>query len=178
VEPVVETERLAKRYGSSHGIEEISISVDRGEVFGFLGPNGAGKTTTVRTLLDFLHPTSGRATIFGLDSRRGSREIRARLGNPSGDFAVDPRLTGRELLGFCAQVRGIRGSGATVVLAHRFEAELDRRIGDLSRGNRQKIGLIQALFHEPKLLFLDEPTTGLDPHAVGLETTAIGPCSA
>ena len=160
---VIETEHLSKDYGSARGIEDVSITVERGEVYGFLGPNGAGKTTTIRTLLDLLHPTGGRALIFGLDSHNASREIRARLGNLPGDFTCDPRLTGREFLEFCADVRGLPGFGSGSVLAQRFEADLDRRIGDLSRGNRQKIGLIQALFHDPELLMLDEPTTGLDP---------------
>jgi ABC-2 type transport system ATP-binding protein len=160
---VIETERLTKRYGSQRGIEDVSIAVEPGEVYGFLGPNGAGKTTTIRTLLDFLHPTDGRALVFGLDSREAGKEIRARLGNLPGDFSCDPRLTGRELLEFCAAARAIEGLGSAALLAQRFEAELGRRTGDLSRGNRQKIGLIQALFHEPELLVLDEPTTGLDP---------------
>jgi ABC-2 type transport system ATP-binding protein len=160
---VIETDRLTKRYGPVRGIDEVSIAVERGEVYGFLGPNGAGKTTTIRTLLDLLHPTSGKATLFGLDSRAHSREVRARLGNLPGDFACDPRLTGREFLEFCAEARGMNGLGSGFVLAQRFEADLDRRIGELSRGNRQKIGLIQALFHDPELLILDEPTTGLDP---------------
>ena len=160
--PTIETEALTKRYGANRGIEEISICVEPGEVYGFLGPNGAGKTTTIRTLLDLLHPSAGRALIFGLDSQHASREIRARLGNLPGEFTCDPRLTGREFLEFCAAARGT-GLGSTSVLAQRFEADLDRRIGDLSRGNRQKIGLIQALFHDPELLMLDEPTTGLDP---------------
>ena len=160
---IIETDQLTKRYGPVRGIDEVSISVERGEVYGFLGPNGAGKTTTIRTLLDLLHPTSGRATIFGLDSHEQSREIRARLGNLPGDFACDPRLTGREFLEFCAEARGMNGLGTASLLAQRFEADLDRRIGELSRGNRQKIGLIQALFHDPELLMLDEPTTGLDP---------------
>ncbi len=160
---VIETERLAKRYGSVRGIEDVSISVDRGEVYGFLGPNGAGKTTTIRTLLDLLHPTAGSALLFGLDSHRASREIRARLGNLPGDFTCDPSLTGREFLEFCADARGIHGRGSGSLLTQRFEADLDRRIGQLSRGNRQKIGLIQALFHDPELLMLDEPTSGLDP---------------
>ncbi len=160
---VIETDRLTKRYGGSRGIDDVSIGVEQGEVYGFLGPNGAGKTTTIRTLLDLLHPTSGSARLFGLDSRRESREIRARLGNLPGDFTCDPALTGRELLRFCAEARGLRDLGSASELAQRFEAELDRRIGDLSRGNRQKVGLIQALFHAPELLVLDEPTTGLDP---------------
>jgi ABC-2 type transport system ATP-binding protein len=160
---VIETDQLTKRYGSSRGIEDVSIAVDRGEVYGFLGPNGAGKTTTIRTLLDLLHPTSGHALLFGLDSRAASLDIRARLGNLPGDFSCDPALTGREFLRFCAAARGMRDLGSASSLAERFEADLDRRIGELSTGNRQKIGLIQALFHDPELLVLDEPTTGLDP---------------
>ncbi len=160
---VIETDQLTKCYGSSRGIEGVSIAVGRGEVYGFLGPNGAGKTTTIRTLLDLLHPTSGRALLFGLDSRRASLQIRARLGNLPGDFSCDPALTGREFLRLCAEVRGMDELGSTPALAERFEADLDRRIGDLSSGNRQKIGLIQATFHDPELLVLDEPTTGLDP---------------
>ena len=132
-------------------------------MFGFVGRTGAGKTTTIRTLLDLLHPTSGRATLFGLDSQEQSRQIHARIGNLPGDCACDPRLTGREFLEFCAEARGMNDLGIGSALAQRFEADLDRSIGDLSRGNRQKIGLIQALAHDPELLMLDEPTTGLDP---------------
>jgi len=160
---VIETDRLTKRYGRARGIEDVSIAVEPGEIFGFLGPNGAGKTTTIRTLLDLLHPTSGHARIFGLDSRDDRVAVHARLGNLPGDFAYDPRLTGREILGFFAQVRGMDGLGRAPELAERFQADLDRPLGALSRGNRQKIGLIQAAFHDPELLVLDEPTTGLDP---------------
>ena len=160
---VIETNRLTKRYGAERGIDAISLSVARGEVFGFLGPNGAGKTTMIRTLLDLLHPTSGSARLFGLDSRRDSLAIRARLGNLPGEFACDPRRTGRELVTFFAALRGMRDLGRTDELAERFSADLDRPVGHLSRGNRQKIGLIQALFHAPELLILDEPTGGLDP---------------
>ncbi len=160
---VIETDRLTKRYGDARGIEEISLAVSRGEVFGFLGPNGAGKTTLIRTLLDLLHPTSGSARLFGLDSRRDSLAIRARLGNLPGEFACDPRRTGREIVTLFAALRGMRDLGRTAELAERFSADLDRPVGHLSRGNRQKIGLIQALFHAPELLILDEPTGGLDP---------------
>ena len=160
---VIETERLTKRYGSSRGIEDISLTVLPGEVFGFLGPNGAGKTTTIQTLLDLLHPTSGSARLFGLDSHRDSLAIRARIGNLPGDFACDPRRTGREIVEHFAALRGTRGLGRAAALAERFSADLDRPVGHLSRGNRQKIGLIQALFHEPELLILDEPTGELDP---------------
>ena len=161
--PIVVTDRLTKRYGDSRGIEELSLTVRRGEIFGFLGPNGAGKTTTIRTLLDLLHPTSGSARLFGLDSRRDSLAIRARLGNLPGDFAYDERLCGRELLDLFAALRGVASMQAAHVLAERFEANLDKPLRELSRGNRQKIGLIQALFHAPELLILDEPTGGLDP---------------
>ncbi len=160
---VVETVRLTKRYGSSRGIDDVTLAVRDGEVYGFLGPNGAGKTTTIRTILDFLHPTSGTAHVFGLDSRASSLQIRRRLGNLPGDFTCDPALTGREFLAFCGQARGAPGLGSASALAQRFEADLDRRMGDLSKGNRQKLGLIQSLFHDPELLILDEPTSGLDP---------------
>ena len=154
---------MTKRYGSARGIEDVSITVEAGEVFGFLGPNGAGKTTTIRTVLDFLHPTSGSAKVFGLDSRRDSAAIRALVGNLPGDFAYDPKLTGEEIISFFADLRGIRGLGRAHELAERFDADLRRPLGELSRGNRQKIGLIQSAFHEPDLLLLDEPTSGLDP---------------
>jgi ABC-2 type transport system ATP-binding protein len=138
--------------------------VEQGEVFGLLGPNGAGKTTLIRTLLDLLHPTSGSARLFGLDSRRDSVAIRRRLGNLPGDFSYGPpSLTGRQILTLFARIRGIDGLGRAEPLARRFRADLDRPIGQLSRGNRQKIGLLQALFHDPELVVLDEPTSGLDP---------------
>src|SRR5512132_1901551 len=105
---VIETDRLTKRYGRSRGIDELSLTVGAGEIFGFLGPNGAGKTTTIRTLLDLMHPTSGLARLFGLDSRRESLAIRTRLGNLPGDFSYDPRLSGRDLVSFVAEIRGVR----------------------------------------------------------------------
>ena len=159
----IELDRLTKRYGAARGIEDVTLAVQTGEVFGFLGPNGTGKTTTIRTLLNLLHPTSGAARVFGLDSRRDAAAIHARLGNLPGDFAYDPRMTGRDLLVFLAGLRGLRGVGQGEALARRFQADLDRPLGELSRGNRQKIGLVQAAFHEPDLLVLDEPTAGLDP---------------
>jgi beta-exotoxin I transport system ATP-binding protein len=135
-----------------------------GEVFGLLGPNGAGKTTLIRTLLDLLHPTSGSATILGLDTRRAGVAIRHRIGNLPGDFGYGPpSLTGRGLLELFAALRGVRSLAYGDALAVRFGADLDRPLGQLSRGNRQKIGLILATFHSPELLILDEPTSGLDP---------------
>ena len=160
---VIETDGLTKMYGRSRGIEDLSMSVGTGEVFGFLGPNGAGKTTTIRTLLDLLHPTSGSARVFGLDSRRESVAIRARVGNLPGDFAYDDRLSGREVLRLFGDLRGVDPVAGSRRLAERFQADLSRPLRELSRGNRQKIGLIQAFFHDPELVVLDEPTTGLDP---------------
>ena len=162
-DPVIATVGLTKRYGSSRGIEDVNLEVVPGEVFGFLGPNGAGKTTTIRTLLDLIHPTAGSARLFGLDSRRDSVAIRARLGNLPGDFGYGRGASGREALRLLSQLRGISGFGRAEELAARFHADLDRPLGKLSRGNRQKIGLILACFHQPDLLILDEPTSGLDP---------------
>src|SRR5690242_14450038 len=143
----IETEALTKRYGRHRGIEEVAFAVQPGEVFGFLGPNGAGKTTTIRTLLDLIHPTAGSARIFGLDSRRDSVAIRARLGNLPGDFGFGAGATGRDALHLLARLRGMDGVGRGEELATRFHADLDRPLGDLSRGNRQKVGLILATFH-------------------------------
>jgi ABC-2 type transport system ATP-binding protein len=159
----IETKGLTKYYGAVRGIEEVTMTVERGEVFGFLGPNGAGKTTTIRTLLDLLHPTRGSARLFGLDSRRDSVAVRARLGNLPGDFGYGRDASGREALALLARLRGVRDLGRAERLAERFRAELDRPLGQLSRGNRQKVGLILAAFHRPELLILDEPTSGLDP---------------
>jgi len=159
----IETSGLSKRYGGARGIEDVTLSVEAGEVFGFLGPNGAGKTTTIRTLLDLLHPSAGSAAIFGLDSRRDSVAIRARIGNLPGDFGYGKRTSGREALAVLAKLRGVDGHERAEELARRFRADLGRPLGELSRGNRQKVGLILAVFHRPELLILDEPTSGLDP---------------
>ncbi len=159
----IATDLLTKFYGSHRGIEEVTMAVEEGEVFGFLGPNGAGKTTTIRTLLDLLHPTRGSARIFGLDSRRDSVAIRARIGNLPGDFGYGKAATGRQAVSLLAGLRGVDDLGRAESLATRFRADLERPLGHLSRGNRQKVGLILALFHEPDLLILDEPTSGLDP---------------
>jgi ABC-2 type transport system ATP-binding protein len=160
----IETEKLTKSYGrKARGIEEVDLAVEEGEVFGFLGPNGAGKTTTVRTLLGFLRPTGGRGEVFGLDIRKDSVEVRARVGNLPGEFALEDKMTGEGLLRFFARLRGVKDLGYARELAERLGAELHRPMRRLSRGNKQKIGLVQAMFHRPPLLILDEPTGGLDP---------------
>ena len=160
---VIETTGLTKRYGRLCAIEDISLTVEEGEVFGFLGPNGAGKTTTIRTLMGFLHPTAGSARVFGLDSQRDSVAIRRRVGNLPGDFTFDDAMTGRQIVRYFARLRGEPDVKHADELAERLSADLDRPLRELSRGNRQKIGLIQAMFHRPSLLMLDEPTSGLDP---------------
>ena len=160
----IETEKLTKSYGrKARGIEEVDLAVEEGEVFGFLGPNGAGKTTTVRTLLGFLRPTGGRGEVFGFDIRKDSVEVRARVGNLPGEFALEDKMTGEGLLRFFARLRGVKDLGYARELAERLGAELQRPMRRLSRGNKQKIGLVQAMFHRPPLLILDEPTGGLDP---------------
>jgi ABC-2 type transport system ATP-binding protein len=163
MDAVIETSDLTKRYGANRGITDVNLTVWPGEVFGFLGPNGAGKTTTIRTLLDFLHPTGGRALLFGLDSHRDSVAIRARLGNLPTEFTLEDRLTGNDLLQLFARLRGKRDLSYARELATRLDADLGRPMRRLSRGNKQKIGLIAAMFHRPPLLILDEPTGGLDP---------------
>lgn len=161
--PLIACERLTKRHPGGRGVLDLDLEVRSGEVLGFLGPNGAGKTTTIRTLLDLHRATSGRATIFGLDTHTASRRIRARTGVLLGEFPSDPRRTGRTTIALAARLHGMRDLGAAHDLAERFAADLDRPLRALSRGNRQKVGLVLALMHRPELLILDEPTTGLDP---------------
>ncbi len=132
-------------------------------MFGFLGPNGAGKTTTIRLLLDLIRPSSGIVRVFGLDPRRDGVAVRRRVGYLPGDLRLYERLTARELLTYFARLRGLSGLGDGWRVAERLELELERPIQGLSKGNRQKVGLVQALMHRPDLLVLDEPTAGLDP---------------
>ena len=160
--PIIRAASLTKRYGRDRGVDELDFAVERGEVFGFLGPNGAGKTTTIRLLLDLIRPTSGRVELFGSDPRNRP-ELRARIGYLPGDLRLYEKLTGRQQLAYFAGLRGMRGLGIAPELAERFDVDLDRPQRALSRGNRQKIGIVQAFMHEPDLLILDEPTSGLDP---------------
>lgn len=154
---------LTKHYGATRAVEQLDLVVRTGEVFGFLGPNGSGKTTTIRLLLDLIRPTSGSVRVLGHDPRRGGVALRRRIGYLSGDFAVDGRQTARELLTYLGNLRGGVSARTIDELAERLDLDLDRRIKALSRGNRQKVGVIQAFMHEPELLILDEPTSGLDP---------------
>ena len=160
---VIHTEGLTKYYGKNRGIIDVSLDVRRGEVFGYLGPNGAGKTTTIRIMLNFIRPTRGQATIFGFDVRRESIETRRRIGYLPGEMELYDNLTGEEFLQYSGHLRGDVEWEHVKQLAQRMESDLSQRIGILSHGNKQKIGLIQAFMHRPQLLILDEPTLGLDP---------------
>ena len=162
-EAAIITSGLTKRYGAARGIEDVTFEVERAEVFGFLGPNGAGKTTTIRTLLGLLRPTAGRASILGFDVWSDGVAARARTGFLPGEFTFDEQVTGEELLDLFADLRGVGDRAYARSIASRFEADLSRPLGELSRGNRQKVGLVQALAHRPAVLVMDEPTAGLDP---------------
>ena len=161
----VVTERLTKSYGRrrSRGVVDLDLEVRTGEVFGFLGPNGAGKTTTIRVLLDLIRPTAGRVLVLGRDSRRETLAIQARSGYLPGELSLYPNLTGRETLRYLASLRGGVDWDYVAALTERLDCDLERKVADLSTGNRRKIGLIQAFMHRPELLILDEPTSGLDP---------------
>lgn len=159
---VVRAQELTKSYGRERGVVDLVFNVDAGEVFGFLGPNGAGKTTTIRLMLDLIRPSRGRIELFGIDPRRDVK-LRHRIGYLPGDLRLYDRLSGHELLTFFARLRGLTGLGRAPTLADRLGAELQRPLHMLSKGNRQKVGLIQAFMHEPDLFVLDEPTAGLDP---------------
>ena len=161
--PAIETVGLTKFYGEQRGIEELDLRIDPGEVFGYLGPNGAGKTTTIRLLLDLIRATRGHATIAGLDTRSQSLEARRRTGYLPGELKVPPRSTALTYLRFLGRLRGGVDERAVSALAERLGLDLARRIGDLSKGNKQKVGIVAAFMHDPEILILDEPTSGLDP---------------
>lgn len=178
--PVIATSGLSKDYGAGRGLFGLDLEVEQGEVFGFLGPNGAGKSTTMRLLLDLIRPTSGSARVVGLDTVKDSLEIRTRVGFLPGDLALYPKLTGRAMLDYLAELRGGVDPRTRDALVERFGADIDRPVRQLSTGNRQKLGLVQAFIHEPELLILDEPIAGLDPlvqqsfHALLGEVSAQG----
>ena len=159
----IEVRGLVKRYGSFLALRGLDLEIESGESFGFIGPNGAGKTTLIRTMLDLLRPTEGSIRILGFDSRRDAPRVHERTGYVPGDLSLWERFTARQALGFLSGQR--RGTGADRIepLAERLGLDLDRRIKELSKGNREKVGLVQAFMHDPELVVLDEPTSGLDP---------------
>ena len=160
---VIHTEKLTKFYGKHRGMIDIDLDVNEGEAFGFLGPNGAGKTTMIRTLLDHIRPSSGRATVFGIETTRDPVAIHRRLGYLPGEFALYDKLTGGQTLDYFANLRGGIDAAYQKDLVARLDVDPSRKFREYSKGNKQKIGLIIALQHKPDLLLLDEPTSGLDP---------------
>jgi ABC-2 type transport system ATP-binding protein len=159
-EPVIRTDGLTKRFGHINAVDDLDFEVDAGGVFGYLGPNGAGKTTTIRMLLGFLQPTSGSAEVLG--GSGSDPAIRARIGYLPGELRLDPHHTTRDIVDFFGSIRG--GDQPHVEdLLERFDLDPDRPVGDLSTGNRRKVGITQAFMNRPELLILDEPTSGLDP---------------
>lgn len=162
---VVKLDKLTKFYGRSNkpAIKDVSLSIKSGEVYGFIGSNGAGKSTTIRTIMGFLRQSSGVAEVLGKDSIKDSVEIRSSIGYLSGDVILPKRVTGRKLINYLAKLGGGVDQTYLAELVDRFEAQMEKKTDALSKGNRQKIGLIQAFMHQPKVLILDEPTSGLDP---------------
>jgi ABC-2 type transport system ATP-binding protein len=160
---LIKTDKLTKSYGTHRGIVDVDLEVNEGEIFGFLGPNGAGKTTTIRTVLDLIRPTSGKAFVFGIESSVNPVAIHRRVGYIPGEFALYDRLTGRQTITYFANLRGGVDPAYQAALISRLDVDPTRRFREYSKGNKQKIGLIIALQHRPELLILDEPTSGLDP---------------
>jgi ABC-2 type transport system ATP-binding protein len=157
----IRTENLTKHFGAVRALQGLEIEVSLGEVFGYLGPNGAGKTTTIRLLLDLIRPTAGTVTVLG--GSPGDPAIRHRIGFLPADLAVDPRYTANDLLDFYGKLRGGHDPAWVRSLLERFDLDPTRRFGELSTGNRRKLGIISAFAHRPELLIVDEPTSGLDP---------------
>jgi ABC-2 type transport system ATP-binding protein len=160
---VIEINNLTKMYGNSRGVEDLTLSVPSGTIFGFLGPNGAGKTTTISMLVSLTKPSSGTIRIFGTDIATEGLAVRKDIGYLSSDMGLDGHLTGWQQLKFFQHLRGLSDQSYIKELADRLDCNLNRKIRTLSRGNRQKVALISALMHKPQLLILDEPTSGLDP---------------
>jgi len=160
---VIETKKLTKYYGKSRGIIDVDISVEEGEIYGFIGPNGAGKSTTIRVLLSLIFATSGSATIFGKDIVQYGPEIRAEIGYLPSEVFYYEKMRVRELLDYSASFYKKDCSARITELAEIMDLDMDKKIDDLSYGNKKKVGIVQGLLHSPKLIILDEPTGGLDP---------------
>ncbi|MFG2129183.1 ABC transporter ATP-binding protein [Streptomyces sp. NPDC048751] len=159
----IETTGLSKRYPGGRGVADLDLTVQHGEVFGFLGPNGAGKTTTMKMILDLIRPTSGTIRVLGLDPVTQGAELRAQIGYLPGELVLEGSENVGEMLGFFAQLQGNVDPAWVDELAGRLELDRSRKVKSLSKGNKQKVGIVQAFMHRPALLVLDEPTSGLDP---------------
>jgi len=160
---VIETHKLTKFYGKDRGIIDLDLEIQEGEIFGFIGPNGAGKSTAIRTLLGLIFPTSGSGKIFGRDIVKESKEIKKHIGFMPSDVNYYEKMDVAELLRYSADFYGKDCSSRIEELAEAFALDLDRKILDLSQGNKKKVSILQSLIHRPRLLILDEPTSGLDP---------------
>lgn len=160
---MIETQNLTKSYGKDRGIIDLNLEIESGEIFGFIGPNGAGKSTTIRTLLGLIFPTSGSGSIFGLDIVKETKEIKKQIGYMPAEINYYHKMDVKELLDYSADFYEMDCRPRIEELADIFALDLDRKILDLSRGNQKKVGILQSLIHKPRLLILDEPTTGLDP---------------
>jgi len=166
MKPVIKTEDLTKYYGKIRGVEALDLEVKKGEIFGFLGPNGAGKTTTIRLLLHLINPTSGEISVFGKDVKENYPEVLRDIGYLPGDFNLYEKMSGKALLKFSSSFYGRKvSSNFTEEVIEKLDCDLSAPFKNLSKGNKQKIGILLAIFHKPKLLVLDEPTAGLDPFA-------------
>ena len=160
---IIEIRHLNKSYGKARGIVDVDLSIEEGEIFGFIGPNGAGKSTTIRSLLNLIHPNSGSATIFGLDTQKDSVAILKDIGYLPSEVFYYENMKVKDLLNYSASFYKKDCSKRIIELAEYFELDLNRKIDDCSYGNKKKVGIIQGLLHSPKLIILDEPTGGLDP---------------
>jgi ABC-2 type transport system ATP-binding protein len=160
---VIQTNQLTKSYGSSRGIIDVTFAIQEGEVFGFLGPNGAGKTTTMRTLMGLLRANRGSATIGGLDCWTQSTEVKKQVGYLPGEFAFDPGMRGAQIIQYLGHLRGGVDQAYVRSLVERLGLDPSKRFREYSHGNKQKLGLVQAFMHKPRVFIMDEPTSGLDP---------------
>jgi len=165
VDTSIEITNVTKYYGHSKvpAVHKLSLAIRPGEVFGLLGANGAGKTTTIRMILDFIRPTSGTIQLLGKNNQLNGPQVRARVGYLPGDVVLPKGLTGQEFLKYLGRLSGNVDQAHMAKLAKRFDAQLGKKMNELSKGNRQKIGIVQAFMHQPDVLILDEPTSGLDP---------------
>ncbi|NBV12042.1 MAG: ABC transporter ATP-binding protein [Actinobacteria bacterium] len=162
-EVVIRCEKLSKDYGSNNGLFDCNLTVKSGEVFGLIGPNGAGKSTLLKLLMDSIKPSSGSAEIFELDTQQHSLELKARIGYLPGELMDFPSVTAGYILNLLLNLRGIEDRERLKIISNRLQLDLNRKYQELSHGNKQKVGLVQAFMHNPELLILDEPTIGLDP---------------
>lgn len=160
---VIQISDLTRDYGHGHGIFDLSFSIEKGEVFGFFGPNGAGKTTTIRHLMGFLQPKTGRCSIGGRDCWKKSADIQKNLGYIPGEMAFPEDMTGNAFLQFYAKYRGMKNYGRRDELLDRFDLDARGKVKKMSKGMKQKVGIVAAFMHDPEVLLLDEPTSGLDP---------------